>query len=144
MRTKWVEVVAANHARRAGAKLHRDLAMDRAGSEPPPMHEPQADLQVQRLIDEMHLGGGSLGSLVTTKVVFDERWALLSGEARSLLHAKHVEGLTLKEIAQQRGRGKSTSQIDHKLRTVRETAAVVFADLLDKLRGQYDDDLKEG
>jgi len=90
-RKKWVEVVATHHARKVGAKLHRELAMGLAGSEPPPMHDEQADGHVAQLIAEIHVGAGSLGSLVTTKVAFEERWALLSGETRSLLHARYVE-----------------------------------------------------
>ncbi len=140
---KWVQVVATRHARKVGAKLHRELAMGRGGSEPPPMHDEQADGHVARLIADIRVGGGSLGSLVATEVAFKERWALLSGETRSLLHARYVEQLTLKEIAEERGRGESTGAIDHKLSVARKTARPVFDDLLDELRGEYDDKLED-
>lgn len=139
-RKKWVEVVATFHARKIGAKLHREPAMGRAGSEPPPMFDEVADRHVARLISDMHLGGGSLGSFVATKVAFDAGWALLSGETRSLLHAKHVEGMTLKQIAEERRRGESTSVIDHKLRAAATAAQLVFADLMDEIRGQYSEE----
>lgn len=139
-----MEVVARNHAKKVGAKLHRELAMGRAGSEPPPMHDEQADEHVGQLIADIHLGGGSLGSAVATKVAFEECWALLSGEARSLLHAKYVEQMTLKEIAQERGRDESTSVIDHKLSAARDAARVVFDDLFDEMRGHHGDELEDG
>ncbi len=138
-RKKWVQVVATFRAKKIGARLHRELAMGRGGSEPPPMHDEQADEHVARLIADIHLGGGSLGSLVATKVAFEERWALLSGETRSLLHARYVEQMTLKEIAEERGRGESTGAIDHRLSVARKTARLVF----DKLRGEYDDELED-
>ena len=138
-RKRWVEVAATNHARRVGAKLHRELAMGRAGSEPPPMQDEQADEHVAQLIAGIHLDGGSVGSVVATRVAFEERWALLSGGARSLLHAKYVEQMTLKEIAQERGRGESTGAIDHKLSAARKTARVVFDDLFDEMRGHHGD-----
>jgi hypothetical protein len=105
-RRRWVEVVAANQPRKLGAKLHRELAMGRAGSMPPPMYDDREDEHVLRLISEMELGG-SLGSAVAIKVDFENRWALLSGEDRALLHAKYVEGLTSKQIAEERGKGES-------------------------------------
>lgn len=142
-RKKWVEVVATFYARKLGAKLHKELPMGRGGSEPPPMHDEQANMHVARLIADIHMGAGSLASLVATRVAFDERWALLSGETRSLLHAKYVEQMTLKEIAQERGRGESTGAIDHKLAAARKTAGLVFEDLLDELRGRYPDELED-
>ena len=142
-RKKWVKVVATHYARKLGAKLHKELAMGFGGSEPPPMYDEQADKHVARLIADIHLGAGSLASLVATRVAFDERWALLSGETRSLLHAKYVDQMTLKEIAQERGRGESTGAIDHKLAAGRKVAQLLFEDLLDELRGRYPDELED-
>jgi DNA-directed RNA polymerase specialized sigma24 family protein len=139
-RRRWVEVVAANHARRLGAKLHRELPMGRAGSIPPPMYDDHEDEHVARLIAEMELGGGSLGSAVAIKVDFEDRWALLGGEDRSLLHAKYVEGLTSKEIAEARGRGESPGTIDNKLTRAKKIARLVMEDLLDELRGRHQDE----
>lgn len=132
-REQWVKVVAANHAKKIGARLHRDLPMGRAGSEPPPMYDDAADARVEFLIGEMHLGAPSLGSAVAAKVDFDRRWALLSGEVRSLLHGKYVEQLTSKEIARERGRGESSGAIDHKLTAAKKVARLVFDDLLDDM-----------
>jgi DNA-directed RNA polymerase specialized sigma24 family protein len=142
-RRRWVEVVAVNHARRLGAKLHRDLPMGRGGSEPPPMYDEQEDEHVARMIGEMHLGGGSLGSFVATKVEFERRWVLLSGEHRSLLHAKYVEQMRSKEIAAARGRGESAGTIDNKLTEAKKMARLVLEDLLDELRGRGHDEDEE-
>jgi hypothetical protein len=71
-RKAWVATVARNHARRVGKKLHRDLAMGRAGSLPPRMQDEQEAERVELLIGEMRSGGvGSRGSLVAVKVDFD-------------------------------------------------------------------------
>ena len=143
-RLKWVGVVAANYAKRLGAKLHHDLPMGKAGSEPPPMHDEEEDTRVAFLITEMHRGAGSLGSFVAVKVDFESRWALLGGEARSLLHAKYVEGLSSKEIAKQRGKGESPGTIDNKLTAAKKAARLVCQDLFDALRGLGDESTEMG
>lgn len=107
-----VAVVAQNDAKKVRAKLHKDLPMGRAGSEPPRMHDDHADERVELLIDEMHRGGGSLASLVALKVDFDQRWVLLADDDCALLHSKYAEGMTSKDIAKQRGRGESPGTID--------------------------------
>jgi DNA-directed RNA polymerase specialized sigma24 family protein len=127
-RRGWVRVVARNHARRVGEKLHRDLPMGRAGSEPPRMHDEQADDRVAALIAEMRGGVGmSLGSFVAGKVDFDNAWATISEEDRALLHAKYVEGWATKEIAEERGVAPGT--IDNKLTAAKRAARLVFDDL---------------
>ena len=62
-RRAWVAVVARNEARRVGAKLHRELAMGRAGSLPPPMHDEQEDERVEFLIAEMRSPAGARASV---------------------------------------------------------------------------------
>ena len=128
-RRAWVATVARNHARRAGAKLHRELAMGRAGSEPPPMHDEQQDERVEFLIAEMRGPGAmSLGSFVAAKVDFDAAWALIAGEDRVLLHQKYVQGLTSKQIAE--ARGESPGTIDTTLTAAKKAARLVLGDLL--------------
>ncbi len=138
-RLNWVGVVAANYARRLGGKLHRDLPMGKAGSEPPPMHDEDDDNRVAFVIAEMHRGAGSLGSFVALKVDLESRWGLLGGEARSLLHAKYVEGLSTKAIAAERGKDESPGTIDNKLTAAKRAARLVLQDLFDALRGFEDD-----
>jgi hypothetical protein len=119
--------------------------MGRAGSIPPPMYDDHQDEHVAHLIAEMELGGGSLGSAVAIKVDFEDRWALLSGEDRFLLHAKYVDQLTSKKIAEERGRGEVPGTIDNKLTRAKKVARLVMEDLLDELRGHHqDDDGKDG
>jgi DNA-directed RNA polymerase specialized sigma24 family protein len=129
-RRAWVAVVARNHARRVGAKLHRELAMGRAGSLPPPMHDEKEDERVEFLIAEMRspAGAASLGSFVAAKVDFDAAWALIAGEDRVLLHQKYVRGLTSKQIAEERRESPGT--IDNKLTAAKKAARLVFEDLL--------------
>jgi len=139
-RDGWVKVVARNHARKTGAKLHRELPMGRAGSRPPRMSDEAADERVALLIGELHVGAGSLGSLVADQIDFEMRWSLLSSETRALLHAKHVEGMSSKEMARDRGRGESAGTIDNKLSAARKAARIVFEDLLDQMQGDYGDE----
>ena len=129
-RRAWVAVVARNEARRVGAKLHRELAMGRAGSLPPPMYDEQEDERVEFLIAEMRspAGAASLGSFVAAKVDFDAAWALIAGEDRVLLHQKYVRGLTSKQIAEERGESPGT--IDNKLTAAKKAARLVLEDLL--------------
>lgn len=128
-RRAWVATVARNHARRVGAKLHRELAMGRAGSEPPPMYDEADDERVGFLIAEMQSGPGmSLGSFVAAKVDFDNAWASISDEDRSLLDAKYVEGKSSKEIAAERGMSSGT--VDNKLTAAKRAARLVLDDLL--------------
>ena len=134
-RKAWVATVARNHARRVGKKLHRDLAMGRAGSLPPPMHDELEDDRVELLIGEMRSGDmGSLGSLVATKVDFDRAWALISALDQRLLDLKYTQGLTSKEIAERLG--KTPGTIDNQLTAAKEAAVLLFADLL----GDFDQD----
>ena len=134
-RKSWVATVARNHARRVGKKLHRDLAMGRAGSLPPPMHDELEDDRVELLIGEMRSGDmGSLGSLVATKVDFDRAWALISALDQRLLDLKYTQGLTSKEIAERLG--KTPGTIDNQLTAAKKAAVLLFADLL----GDFDQD----
>lgn len=64
---------------------------------------------------------------------------LLGGEARSLLHAKYVEGLSTKAIAAERGKDESPGTIDNKLTAAKRAARLVLQDLFDALRGFEDD-----
>jgi DNA-directed RNA polymerase specialized sigma24 family protein len=128
-RRAWVAVVARNEARRVGAKLHRELAMGRAGSLPPPMYDEKEDERVEFLIAEMRSPGAmSLGSFVAAKVDFDAAWALIAGEDRVLLHQKYVRGLTSKQIAEERGESPGT--IDNKLTAAKKAARLVLEDLI--------------
>lgn len=131
----WVGIVAKNHAKRVGAKLHRELAVGRAGSKPPPLYDEKENERVTILIEEMHGPKTSLGSFVALKVDFERRWALLSGEDRVLLHLKYVVGLSTKEIAKQRGLNEAPGTIDNKLTKAKTVARLVFEDLLEELRG---------
>ena len=134
-RKAWVATVARNHARRVGKKLHRDLAMGRAGSLPPPMHDELEDDRVELLIGEMRSGDmGSLGSLVAAKVDFDRAWALISAQDQRLLDLKYTQGLTSKEIAERLG--KTPGTIDNQLTAAKKAAVLLFADLL----GDFDQD----
>jgi len=139
-REAWVRTAAMNHAILVGAKLHRELPMGRAGSRPPRMENDAADERVALLISELHVGEGSLGSLVANQIDFEKRWSLLSSDARALLNAKHVEGMSSKEIAQARGRGESPGTIDNKLSAARKAARILFEDLLDQTQGNYGDE----
>ena len=136
-RRRYVEVVAVNWAKRAGAKLHKDLPMGAAGSYPPPMHDEEANDRVAHLITEMRRAGGSLGSFVAIRVDFADRWALISGEDRYLLHAKYVEGQSSKDIAAARGERPGT--IDNKLTAAKKSARLIFEDLFDVLHGLEDE-----
>ena len=134
-RKAWVATVARNHARRVGKKLHRDLAMGRAGSLPPPTHDELENDRVELLIGEMRSGDmGSLGSLVATKVDFDRAWALISALDQRLLDLKYTQGLTSKEIAERLG--KTPGTIDNQLTAAKKAAVLLFADLL----GDFDQD----
>ena len=134
-RRSWVATVARNHARRVGKKLHRDLAMGRAGSLPPPMHDELEDARVELLIGEMRSGGMiSLGSLVAAKVDFDRAWALISAQDQRLLDLKYTQGLSSKEIAELLGKKPGT--IDNQLTAAKKAAGLLFADLL----GDFDQD----
>ena len=134
-RRSWVATVARNHARRVGKKLHRDLAMGRAGSLPPPMHDELEDARVELLIGEMRSGGMiSLGSLVAAKVDFDRAWALISAQDQRLLDLKYTQGLASKEIAELLGKKPGT--IDNQLTAAKKAAVLLFADLL----GDFDQD----
>ena len=85
-RKAWVAVVARNYALRLGEKLHRELAMGRAGSLPPPMCDEKEAERVEFLIGERRSGGGlSLGSFVANKVDFENAWVLISERDRLLL-----------------------------------------------------------
>lgn len=135
-RRSWVATVARNHARRIGKKLHRDLAMGRAGSLPPPMHDELEDERVELLIGEMRSGAGviSLGSLVAAKVDFDRAWALISDQDQRLLDLKYSQGLSSKEIAELLGKKPGT--IDNQLTAAKKAAVLLFAGLL----GDFDQD----
>ena len=134
-RRSWVATVARNHARRVGKKLHRDLAMGRAGSLPPPMHDELEDERVELLIGEMRSGGViSLGSLVAAKVDFDRAWALISDQDQRLLDLKYTQGMSSKEIAELLGKKPGT--IDNQLTAAKKAAVLLFADLL----GDFDQD----
>ena len=65
------------------------------------------------------------------KVDFERRWALLGREARTLLHAKYVEGYSSKEIAEQRGLTPGT--VDNKLSAAKASARLVLEDLMEQL-----------
>ena len=128
-RKAWVAVVARNHALRLGKKLHRDLAMGRAGSLPPPMADEHEAERVEFLIGEMRSGGGmSLGSFVADKVDFEKAWALIAEPDRELLELKYGEGLTSKEIAERLGRKPGT--IDNQLTAAKKGAILLFVDML--------------
>ena len=128
-RKKWVATVARNHAYRIGEKLHRDLAMGRAGSLPPPMSDEREAERVEFLIGEMRSGGGmSLGSFVADKVDFENAWALISEQDRLLLDLKYAEGLSSKEIAEKLGKKPGT--IDNQLTAAKKAAVLLFADML--------------
>ncbi len=135
-RRSWVATVARNHARQVGKKLHRDLAMGRAGSLPPPMHDELEDERVELLIGEMRSGGGvvSLGSLVAAKVDFDRAWALISEQDQRLLDLKYTQGMSSKEIAELLGKKPGT--IDNQLTAAKKAAVLLFADL----QGVFDQD----
>ena len=120
-RQGWVSTTAANYAKRLGAKLNKPLPDEALGN----------------LIHEMRLGAGSVGSFVALIVDFNQRWALLGGETRVLLHAKYVEGKSSKEIANDRGRSETAVAIDHKLTAAKKAARPVFEDLFDEMRGQH-------
>lgn len=138
-REAWIKLVAANHARRVGRKLHRDLAMGAAGSAPPPMSNTRAEEHVGKLIKEMRRGGGiGLSSAVAIRVDFQKRWSLLGGEARSLLHAKYVEGFPTKVIARQMGLAPAT--VDNKLTAAKATARILLADLMDQMLGNWEEE----
>jgi len=51
--------------------------------------------------------------------------------------------LTLKEIAEERGRDEATGAIDHKVSVARKNARLVMDDLLDELRGEYDFEMED-
>ena len=135
-RRAWVRTVARNEAMRLGEKLHREKAMGRAGSLPPPMGDEQADERVALLISEMHVVGLSLGSLVATKVDFERAWALIADDTRSLLNDKYVEGLSTKEIAEKRGEKPGT--VDNKLTAAKKVARLVLEGLIGDLYDPYD------
>ena len=138
-RKAWIATVARNHARRVGKKLHRDLAMGRAGSLPPPMHDELEDERVELLIGEMRSDGVvSLGSLVAAKVDFDRAWSLISDQDQRLLDLKYTQGMSSKEIAELLGKKPGT--VDNQLTAAKKAAILLFADLLgDFDQEEFDD-----
>lgn len=129
-RRGWLKVVAVNAARKEGGRLHAEVPFGRAGSFLPPTDDAESDERAAALIAEMHLGLGSLGSYVASKLDFEKRWAMLSVEHRTLLKAKYADGLPSKEIARQRGRGETGAAIDHKLTEAKRAPRLVLEDLL--------------
>jgi DNA-directed RNA polymerase specialized sigma24 family protein len=129
VRSAWIATVALRRARRVGAKLHRELPMGRAGSRPPRTVDAGADVDVGRLITETH-GAASLGSAAAARVDVEARFAQLSGEARQLLVAKYVLGLTSRQIAADRSRGETEGTINNKLTAAKREARALFADLV--------------
>lgn len=129
-RRAWVRTVAVNHARRVGRKLHRELAMGRQGSVPPPMYDEVDDERVEQLIAAIHHGQESLGATVAMRVDLEGCLVLLSADARSLLDAKYVYGFSSKEIAERRGRGESPGTIDNKLTAAKKVARELIEDLV--------------
>lgn len=129
VRSAWIATVALRRARRVGAKLHREVPMGRSGSRPPRTIDRSADVDVGRLIAKTH-GTASLGSAAATRVDVEARFAQLSGEARELLVAKYVLGLTSRQIAADRGRGEAEGTINNKLTAAKREARALFADLV--------------
>jgi len=146
-RRQWVRTVAQNYARRQGKKLGRDIPMGRQGSEPPAQYDKavddavadrldrmfRADDDVKGRIQAMQLGrGGSLGSDVADRLDFEAAWSVLSEETRWLLTAKHLDGMTAKEIAQALSRRETVTaaQVAHRLTDARRAARPLLEALL--------------
>lgn len=134
-RRRWVGVVAQNHARRLGKKLGRDRQLINAGNQRRADADPKMFEMVGLLITEMRHGDGRrFSSLAADRADFDRAWVLISGEDRALLHAKYVEGLSSKQIAEERGVAPGT--INNKLTAAKKAAALLFDDLI----GSFDRD----
>lgn len=124
-REHWVQVTARHRAMRIGEKLHRELPFGHQGSLPPRQGDDAADALVRSAIEEMHYGGGSLGSNVANRLAFKEAWAALSLDARVLLTERYVESASAADIASRRGLAVGT--VHRKLKEAKEAAETVFA-----------------
>jgi DNA-directed RNA polymerase specialized sigma24 family protein len=142
-RRRWVRVVAANHAKRVGAKLHREVPVGEAGSKPPPLYDERENGRIADLIAAKRGPKRHISSLVAAQVDFEKRWALLNGEDRALLHMKYVLDMSSKDIAKHRGRHESPGTIDNKLTKAKKAARFVFDDQLEELSGVESERVEE-
>jgi DNA-directed RNA polymerase specialized sigma24 family protein len=148
-RRQWMRAVAVNYAKRAGKKQAKDIPFGRQGSQPFAVYGPEEDDQLAGALDRMfqreaeakaHVGRldageqhGRLSAEVAHRLDFERAWAPLSPEARWLLTAKHVDGMTAKEIADILSRRSpiTAAQVAHKLTDARRAARPLLAAVFD-------------
>lgn len=67
-RRRWVRVVAVNHAKRLGAKLHREIPVGEAGSKPPPLYDERDNGRIADLIQRQG-AKRRMSSLIAVQVI---------------------------------------------------------------------------
>lgn len=132
-RDGWVRVVAANDARRTGAKLHRDVPFGAQGSFPPPERVDDDDL-VQRspqrayvgLAADLQLGMSSHSSPAVLRMLIQKALESLSPEAQHLIKARYGAGRSTKDIAAELG--KEPGAVDVAIHRARKALAPLLVD----------------
>jgi RNA polymerase sigma factor (sigma-70 family) len=129
-RAAWVRKVAANDARRTGAKLHRDVPFGRQGTFPPPRRDDDGDLVPDKhyvgLVQELHLGMSSPSAQAVLSIVIEQALRSLSPEARFLIEARYGAGRSSKDIAAELGKDPGT--VDVAIHRARKALEPLLAD----------------
>jgi RNA polymerase sigma factor (sigma-70 family) len=131
-REAWVRKVAANDARRTGARLHRDAPFGRQGTFPPPERVTEAELVPDGprgyagLAAELQLGMSSPSSPAVLRIVVQQALESLSPEARFLIRARYGAGRSTKDIAA--GLGKEPGAVDVAIHRARKALAPLLVD----------------
>jgi len=129
-RDAWVRAVAANDARRTGAKLHRDVPFGRQGTFPPPRRDADGDLvpdpHYAALVDELQLGSSSPSAPIVLGIVVEQALSKLSPEARFLIEARYRDRRSTKDIAAELGKEPGT--VDVAIHRARKALQPLLAD----------------
>lgn len=129
-RAAWVRVVAANDARRTGAKLHRDVPFGRQGTFPPPRRDADGDLVPDKhyagLVNDLQLGMSSPSAPAVLRIVVQRALQSLSPEARFLIEARYGAGRSSKDIAAELG--KDPGAIDVAIHRARKALEPLLVD----------------
>ena len=132
-RAAWVRKVAANDARRTGAKLHRDVPFGRQGTSPPPERVTEDELvpdgsekRYVGLATELQLGMSSPSSPAVLRILVQEALKSLSPEAQFLIQARYGTGRSTKDIAAELG--KEPGAVDVAIHRARKALAPLLVD----------------
>jgi RNA polymerase sigma factor (sigma-70 family) len=132
-RAGWVRRVAANDARRTGAKLHRDVPFGRQGSFPPPERVTDDDLvpdgsekRYTGLAAELQLRMSSPSSPAVLRILVQEALQSLSPEAQFLIRSRYGAGRSTKDIAAELG--KEPGAVDVAIHRARKALAPLLVD----------------